>query len=449
VPLAVVPAFALTWWFACYLVGRDPSRQLLWRAAGALVTYALAVAAWTVAPEGAIAQILLCVPALFWAGVVVALLPAEMPERRQIDRGWSVLSVLFLVMVAALPEAGRLVALAPLIGGVVLLWRFGDAVRPRRLPVAITAAAALYALGLIAALIPLDLGSPALVRAAIGLDLLLLGYLVAVADAVDAGERLRPDLRRSAVGAVAATLLCAGPAALTMLAAPEVRAVAVLQFVLIAVVMTVIGLAGPVRRGLDRVAFVSDERLRLDRAALLLVAEALPRRQERHRLIAVSEDEFVRLTRRALDDFGDLGRLLRNPLVDLPMVDKRLAGRPAEQPLARALELRAVLREGVERLKPPGQFGTTEEWRHYNALHFCGVLGMRPYQRHLRTDGLDRDARRAHDWFRRYVPKRSLQQWQADGARLVAERLWAELMRTDPKWLTRAGALATPPTRGD
>ena len=49
------------------------------------------------------------------------------------------LSALFLVMVAALPESGRLVALAPLIGGVVLLWRFGDAVRPRRLPVAFTA----------------------------------------------------------------------------------------------------------------------------------------------------------------------------------------------------------------------------------------------------------------------------------------------------------------------
>jgi hypothetical protein len=435
-----VPAFALTWWLACYLVGRDPARPALQRAAAALATYAVAVAAWTVAPDSAAAQVLLCVPALFWAGAAVGLLPPELPERRQIDRGWLVLSVVFLAMVAALPAAGKVVSLAPLVGALVLLWRFRDAVHPPVLPAAISVVAALYAVGLVALLAPVDVGPPALVLAAIGLDLLLLGYLVAVSDAVDAGERLHPDLRRSAVAAVAATLLCGGPAALTTLAAPDVRAVAVLQFVLMAVVMTGVGLAGPVRRGLDRLAFLHDDRLRLDREALLLSAEALPRRRERHRLIATSEDEFLRLTRRALDNFGDAGRLLRSPLIDLPTVDRRLTGPISEQPLARAVELRAVLQESVARLKPDGLFGTTEEWRHYNALHFCCVLGLRPYDRRPRTEGLDRDARRALEWFRRYVPKRTLRQWQKEGARLVAERLWGELVRTDPRWLTHAAS---------
>jgi hypothetical protein len=435
-----VPAFALTWWLACYLVGRDPARPALQRAAAALATYAVAVAAWTVAPDSAAAQVLLCVPALFWAGAAVGLLPPELPERRQIDRGWLVLSVVFLAMVAALPAAGKVVSLAPLVGALVLLWRFRDAVHPPVLPAAISVVAALYAVGLVALLAPVDVGPPALVLAAIGLDLLLLGYLVAVSDAVEAGERLHPDLRRSAVAAVAATLLCGGPAALTTLAAPDVRAVAVLQFVLMAVVMTGVGLAGPVRRGLDRLAFLHDDRLRLDREALLLSAEALPRRRERHRLIATSEDEFLRLTRRALDNFGDVGRLLRSPLIDLPTVDRRLTGPISEQPLARAVELRAVLQESVARLKPDGLFGTTEEWRHYNALHFCCVLGLRPYDRRPRTEGLDRDARRALEWFRRYVPKRTLRQWQKEGARLVAERLWGELVRTDPRWLTHAAS---------
>ena len=435
-----VPAFALTWWLACYLVGRDPARPALQRAAAALATYAVAVAAWTVAPDSAAAQVLLCVPALFWAGAAVGLLPTELPERRQIDRGWLVLSVVFLAMVAALPAAGKVVSLAPLVGALVLLWRFRDAVHPPVLPAAISVVAALYAVGLVALLAPVDVGPPALVLAAIGLDLLLLGYLVAVSDAVDAGERLHPDLRRSAVAAVAATLLCGGPAALTTLAAPDVRAVAVLQFVLMAVVMTGVGLAGPVRRGLDRLAFLHDDRLRLDREALLLSAEALPRRRERHRLIATSEDEFLRLTRRALDNFGDAGRLLRSPLIDLPTVDRRLTGPISEQPLARAVELRAVLQESVARLKPDGLFGTTEDWRYYNALHFCCVLGLRPYDRRPRTEGLDRDARRALEWFRRYVPKRTLRQWQREGARLVAERLWGELVRTDPRWLTQAAS---------
>jgi hypothetical protein len=447
VPAIAVPAFALTWWLAAYLVGRDFRRPVLWRAAGALASYAVAVAAWTVDPDGTAAQILLCVPALVWAGVTVGLLPDEMPERRRIDRGWLILSAIFLATVVALPAEGRLVALAPLIGGLVLLWRFQDKVQPRLLPAAVTAAAGLYAFGLVVLLVPIDLGSPALVLAAMGVDLLVLGYLVAVADAVDAGERLLPDLRRSAVSGLVGALVVGGLATLTMLAAPGQRVVLILQFLLVAAVMSYAGLVGPARRGLDRIAFPHDDRLRLDRAALMLLAEALPRRRERHHLIKVSEAEFRRLTLRALDDFGDLGRLLRSPLIDLPTVDRRLTGHGAEKPLARAIELRAVLQESVARLKPDGLFGTTEEWRHYNALHYCCVIGIRPYERQLNSEGLDRDSRRAYDWFRRYVPRRTLREWQREGATLVADRLWGELVRTDPRWLTRAGALAAPPTR--
>jgi hypothetical protein len=438
VPASAVPVFAFTVWLAAYLIGRDAGRPVLWRAAGALLAFAAGVATWTVAPGGPVAGVLLCVPALAWAGAAVGLLPRALPERRVIERGWLVAVVVFLGLVVLLPGAGKLVALAPLTGGLVLLWRFRDSVRPRLLPPAMTAVAALYALGLTALLVPVELGPPALVFAAMGLDLLVLGFLVAAADAVDSGERLRPDLRRSAVAAVAAALLIGGPATLTMLAAPEMRAVAVLQFALVAMVMAGVGLAGAVRRGLDRVAFAHEERLRLDRAALLMLAEALPRRRERHSLIALSPPEFVRLTERALTDYGDLGRLLRSPLIDLPTVDRRMTGSGADRPLARAVELRAVLTENVQRLKPPGLFGTTEEWRLYNALHYCGVLGLRPYARVPRTEGLDRDARRALEWFRRYVPKRSLRQWQSEGAEVVARRLWGDLVSTDPRWLTRS-----------
>jgi hypothetical protein len=435
-----VPAFALTWWLACYLVGRDPSRPVLRRSAAALVGYAIAVAAETVAAGSAVAQVALCVPALAWAGVSVALLPEDLPRRAAIDRAWLGLSAVVLAGATVLPGSGKLIVLAPLVAGLVLLWRSRAAVRPPALPTALGIVAVLYAAGLIAALSPLDLGAPGLVLAAIGLDLALLGYLVAVADAVDVGERLHTDLRRSAVGALAATLLAGGPAALAALAAPDVTPVVVLQFVLVAVVMTGVALAVPVRRGLDRLAFLHDDRLRLDRAALLMTAEALPRRRERHQLIATSEEEFLRLTQRALDDFGNLGRLLRSPLINLPTVDRRLQGPAAEQPLARAVELRAVLQESVARLKPDGLFGTTEEWRPYNALHFCCVVGLRPYDPRFRAEGLDRDSRRALDWFRRHASKSALRQWQLEGARLVAERLWSELRRTDPRWLTHAAA---------
>jgi hypothetical protein len=439
VPPIAVTAFALTWWLGCYLVGRDPTRALLWRSAGALIAYAVAVAAWTLQPGSGVAQVLLCVPALFWAGVAVSLLPPSAPEHRPVNRGWPVLAVVFLVLAVALPGVGKLVALAPLAGAMVLLLRYRERVRPHSLPSALATAAALYTLGLVVVLGPIDLGPPALVLAAIGLDLLLMGYLVAVADAVDSAERLTPDLRRSLLAAVLAVLVCGGPAMLTMLATPGRDVVTVLQFVLVAMVLGAVGLGPQLRGGLDRLAFLQEDRLWLSRRALLLAADALPRRRARHQMLALDADEFRRLTRRALDDFGDVGRLLRNPLVDLPTVDRRLAARGpgvADQPLVRAAELRALLSEHVARLKPGGVFGTTEEWRFFNALHYCSLRGLRPYQRGPQPEGLDRDARRAVDWFRRYVPRRSLRRWQAEGAAMVAAQLWRDLVSTDPRWLT-------------
>ncbi|WP_433369581.1 hypothetical protein ACQPZX_43835 [Actinoplanes sp. CA-142083] len=440
-PAVAVPAFALSWWAACYLIGRDPARGPSSRAAAALLAYAIGVLTWTLAPGSAVAEILLCVPALFWAGTAVALLPKLVPERRQIDLGWLILTVPFLLMLVVLPPAGRLVVIAPLAGGVVLLWRFRDQVQPTILPSALAVVAALYSAGL-AALLLLDVGAPELVIAAIGLDLLMLAFLVAIADALDVGERLRPDLIRSLAAALLGLVAVGAPAALTMLSSPG-RTVTVLQFVLVAAVMTGIGLIGQLRWWLDSVAFRHDKRLRQDRAALLSLTEALPRRRSRHRLVDTRRPDFLRFTRQALDNYGRLGRLMRSPLTSLPAVERRLSGLTIEQPLARAMELRAVLQESVDRLRPAGDFATTDEWRHYNALHFCVVLGLDPYARRQRTDGLDRESRRALDWMRRYVPRSSLRRWQEEAAAIVARRLWDELTHTDPRWLTRVTTRST------
>ncbi|MFI5889014.1 hypothetical protein ACIA5D_02725 [Actinoplanes sp. NPDC051513] len=440
-PAVAVPAFALSWWAACYLIGRDPARGPSSRAAAALLAYAIGVVTWTLAPGSATAEIFLCLPALFWAGTAVSLLPKVVPERRQIDLGWLILSAPFLLMLVALPPTGRLVVIAPMAGGVVLLWRFRDQVQPTVLPAALAVVAGLYAAGL-AALLLVDVGAPELVIAAIGVDLLMLGFLVAVADALDVGERLRPDLIRSLVAALLGVVAVGAPAALTMRASSGTTAT-VLQFVLVAAVMTGIGLIGQLRRWLDSMAFRHDERLRQDRSALLALTEALPRRRPRQRLIDTRQPDFLRFTRQALDNYGRLGRLMRSPLTGLPAVDRRLSGLTIEQPLARAMELRAVLQESIDRLRPAGEFATTDEWRHYNALYFCVVLGLDPYARRRRTDGLDREARRALDWMRRYVPRRSLRRWQDEATAIVARRLWDELTHTDPRWLTRVTTRST------
>jgi hypothetical protein len=445
VPAIAVPAFALTWWLACYLVGRDPARAAGRRAAAALIAYAAGVVAWTLAPASTTAEVLLAAPALFWAGSAVALLPTFVPERRQIERGWLVVSAAFVLITVLLPPSGRLVVLAPLLGGLSLLWRFRDQVEPRLIPLALSLVAVLYGTALVLLFGPADLGAPWLAIAAIGVDVLVLGYLVAVAEATDAGERLRPDLSRSLVAAVGGLLLAGGPVILTMFVTSS-RMVAVFQFAVVGFVMTVIGLGGPVHRLLDRVAFWSDERLRADRHALFLRGEALPRHRERSRMIATPETDFVRFVRQALDSYGDLGRLMRSPLTDLPAVDRRLAKSPVEQPLARAHELRNVLHEAVTGLRPTGPFGTGEEWRHYNAIYFCCLLGLRPYSRRLRTDGLDREARRTIEWIRQYVPRHLLRRWQSEGAAQVARDLWDDMVSTDPRWLTRLPAGKRPST---
>ena len=128
----------------------------------------------------------------------------------------------------------------------------------------------------------------------------------------------------------------------------------------------------------------------------------------------------------------------RNALVAVVRQELAEARSTARAVLA-AAELRTVLAEHVVRLKPAGAFGTTEEWRFFNALYYCCVLGLRPYQRGPQPEGLDRDARRALDWFRRYVPRRSLRRWQAEAATMVAAHLWRDLVSTDPRWLAGTG----------
>ncbi|MFC7527658.1 hypothetical protein [Actinoplanes sp. GCM10030250] len=425
-PAVAVPAFALAWWLACYLIGRDPRRWVLRWPAAALGSYAIGVAAWTLAPGGMAAEVLLCLPALGFAGAVVALLPLTPRERRPVDRGALVLGLLFLVMVIALPGLGRLVALSPLIGGLTLLWRLRSQVTPRMLPAALTLMAVLYAAGLALLLSPADVGGGAALIGAIGVDLLVVGYLMAVAHATEAGERLRPDLRRSLAAGITALLLTGVPAAATLMIVSGHDVVAALQFGIVAVAAALAGLGGQVRRLLDRVALYDDAPLRSDRDSLFLNADALLRRREPRRLSTIGEPEFLRLTRRALNDFGDLDRLARSPLTDLPMVERRLAGRE-DQPRARARELRAVLRENVSALRPPGQFDTSDDWRYYNVLQFCCVLGLNPYVRRPRSDGMSREARQAVDWFRRYVPRDVNRQWQREAAMIVAEALWTEV----------------------
>jgi hypothetical protein len=144
----------------------------------------------------------------------------------------------------------------------------------------------------------------------------------------------------------------------------------------------------------------------------------------------MEETDFIRHTRRALRYLNNLPKLSTNPLVSLPTIDERLSARSASSdPLERAVELKELLVESIDRLKPETErdFDTSPEWRHYNALHFPYVAGLKPYGRNVNPTHLDEQSRQAYDWFIREVPERTLYNWQAAAARLIALQLREQL----------------------
>jgi hypothetical protein len=161
--------------------------------------------------------------------------------------------------------------------------------------------------------------------------------------------------------------------------------------------------------------------LRRARAELRTAASLLPRVDDSVNLRTMPEDEFIRLTRRALSHMTDPGKLAASPLMRLPMLDKRVKD---AHTLERAAELKSVLTESILRLKPPsrGDFGTADEWRYFNVLYFPYVLGIKLLSYNI-TDDLPPDARKVVDWFRANVPERTLHNWQNAAARLIAQDL--------------------------
>ena len=434
-------AFALAWWLGLYLVARNPRRPLLRRAAAGLLAYALAlaVAAFEGMAEPALAPTvarvhtaLVALPALWWAGALILLLPEEAAYRQVLDRGWR-LGLLPLVLVATVLHLGgalpgstgvtvALIVLLALVVGLVLVASAIWARRPAR-GLWLVAVAVLFSglsSGLIAALLGL---LPQLwAMLAIGFDLICLGLAIAWADAFDDGEALRPHLARSAVAAALFAAPGAFAAAIDPQAALTLKA---LTFVTVALAIAAQTLADPLASLLDQLAFAGTPRLRTQRTVLREVAAALPRVPEAIDPRLLDEQAFARLVLRALSHYGDLGHLAASPLTQLPVVSARLVARQApDSALERADELKALLAESILRLKPraAGAFGTSDEWRFYNALYFPYVVGLRPYSQRGPSPA-EPDSRAALAWFQAQVPERTLYNWQNAAARLVADEL--------------------------
>ncbi len=441
--------FALSGWLGLYLLSRDPRKPVLVLAAIGLCGFALVVAldaVRTATPvqvhAGLLSRVeiyLVAVPSVAWFAVLV--------ELSQPSDSWRARTreLLLVAGVAALTLFGAMLAgsvegpLRPghwLMFAVISVSTLGAMAvalrrprRPRRAVGLAVVATLFFALGNAILIIPLGLVPSWLALASTSFDVLSLGVAVALWDAFDEGQALRADMLRSFAGSVVVAVLFGGQVliglTLTRTEPAAQTALTVLLFSILAIALAVQVLADPLAGVLDRLAFSKSPALQADRAALRHTGAALPLRSV-DPLGDVDDETFARLTRRALGHYGDLTKLVASPLTALPVIDERLAARGApDHPVERANELKAVLADGIGRLKPRdgGDFGTTEQWRYYNSLYFPYVVGVRAYAQNATASGLDPTARQAWQWLVTEVPQRSLHNWQNAAARLIAADL--------------------------
>ncbi|HJS18175.1 MAG TPA: hypothetical protein VJ785_05480, partial [Anaerolineales bacterium] len=257
-------------------------------------------------------------------------------------------------------------------------------------------------------LLPLDLIPLSWAMVLLGADLIFLGITIIAWDAFDEGESIRAHLVRSFVSAVyyAGSLVV-----LASLFSTDHK----LFVLLITFGVLTQTFSDTIQSLLDRLTLLP--KTTDDRQTLRQTADALPLLSAMKPDLE-DEEQFARLTRRALSNLGDLPKLATNPLVNLPSI----AG---TNPLDRAHALKSLLVQSIQRLKPQSEvrFGTTDEWRYYNSLYFPYVLGLKPYIRRADTDSLDDLSRAALDWFQTSVPERTLHNWQNTAAKLIAEDL--------------------------
>jgi hypothetical protein len=437
--------FCVSWWLGLYLLGRDPRKPVLVLAALGLCSFAIAVALDAVrlvthsALLGHVEIYLVAVPGVAWFAVLVELARPSDGGRARTGE------VLLVGVVAALTVVG-----ATLAGSVAGPLRLGHVVmsavisistlgamfaalkrRAQTIPAVglVIIATLFFALANAILIIPLGVVPSWLALASTGCDVLALGVAVALWDAFDEGQALRGDMLRSFTGTGAIATLLGGQMLVGLALTPQQTtaqiALTVLLFTSLAIVSTVQVLADPLAGLLDRLVFSRSPMLRADRKTLRRTQSALPLRSA-DPLDDFDDETFARLTRRALGHCGDLSKLVASPLTALPAIDERLAARGApDQPLERAVELKALLADRIARLKPRdgGDFGTTEQWRYYNSLYFPYVVGVRAYAQNATPAGLDATARQAWQWFVTEVPQRSLHNWQNAAARLIAADL--------------------------
>lgn len=421
--LLLVIFYCFSLWLGLYLIQRDWRKGYLRMAGLGLCSYAIALgfrALVFIALNDANAlnllhQFFIYQPALLWAGGLLHLLPDESKARNLIPFYYygQILATELLIsfnLAGVFPGWAVVLAVGLPIFVYLILLICEQAKFQQDSRLALTLVGTIFFGLSMGMFIPNDLFPQFWVILAMGLDLMLLGWGIAIYDAFQEGHTLRRSMWRSLQTTFFICLLIGGQVALAALGLGVNPALLSL-------------LLGLLATGIAMVAFAPHLGLVNSARAVESSARNIDPGID---FDAITDTDFIRYTRRALSYLDDLPKLASSPLTQLPLIEARLSKRQANiDTLARANELKAVLVEGIVRLKPHTNilFDSTNEWRYYNAVYFPYVAGIKPSRRQQVKDGLADHEIAALEWFRREVPERTLHNWQNKAAELIARSL--------------------------
>jgi hypothetical protein len=414
--------FGFSLWLGSYLLARKSEKNATRFTGWGLVAYSIVLAVEILL--GQVISALALLPALLWIGAALHLIPEETAWRASALRVWMFSLIPILILALVTPWISIAVVIAMLVCAVIII-RLAASSYFKNTYAVIGVIALFFGLSTGLLVLPNEFISSFWGIFLLGFDLLLLGFAVAVWDAFDEGETIRHHLTRSFVSA----FYYAGALSALVVIASAIEddfgfAKLLLLLCLIAFGILTQTFERPIKKLLDDATFPRSSTLGAERDLLNDSADALPLLSTLD-LFSVSDAEFTRLTRRALSHMGDLPRLSSNPLVNLPQAH-------SQNTLERAHALKALLTESVEKLKPRGgeSFGTSDAWRHYNAVYYPYVLGLKPYARRADLISQDESTRVVLEWFQASVPERTLHNWQNTAAKLIAEDIKKSLAPT-------------------
>lgn len=443
-----LPAYVLLLLIAGYLLARSRDQALSLSIAGVLIGFALILADQFLGetfPDQApwIGRALWCVyplPVTLWLRVGILLIPGE---ALALDRAWwtLVLPVTVLLILGgwigddlvkfATRDPGPLYwtfsthGIVVSLLSVALFYRLVHQTSPGDRARRVFIWMGLAGIGYMGAMLILVIGllAPEIVFTAVIIDVLLLGTFGIVYDALAEGQSVGRDFAAVALKTLIVAAMLILPWSISLLIADRWSIEAAVALLITLGAATVgVPLQDALDHRLDRLVWRgTDDDEPATRAALrVLLSNSARQSPDFPPVATLDRDEFTRLTRRALSNMPDLPRLAASPLADLHIVSER-AGADADT-LQRANTLRAILAECIDALRPSdrGAFGTTDEWRFYNALYYPYVAGIRPYRHNALALVPDDDHAEVVRWFQAEVPQRTMYNWQNHAAERIA-----------------------------